>query len=117
MNDLVALRARLDEDERLARLALDEAQQRTDRETRYPYPERLATSMLDARFGPARVLREVEAKRAILARYEDCVAHMQDPEYQQGTAMDQVLEYEEFVLPNLGAEYDRGSDTARPQAD
>ena len=64
------LAARLDEDERLARQALDEAG--TERETRYPYPDRLATCMHDGRHSPARVLREVEAKRRILERHRGC---------------------------------------------
>jgi hypothetical protein len=63
------LRARLDEDDRLARSALAETPVESGRETRYPYPERLATCMHNGRHGPARVLREVEAKRAILAAW------------------------------------------------
>lgn len=70
------LSARLDEDERLARQALEETG--TERETRYPYPDRLATCMHDARHSPARVLREVAAKRAILAE------HRIDPELLPG---------------------------------
>lgn len=54
---------------------------------------------------PARVLREVAGKRAILARYEDCLARMEDPEYPAGVARDQAREYEDFVLPNLAAVY------------
>jgi alkanesulfonate monooxygenase SsuD/methylene tetrahydromethanopterin reductase-like flavin-dependent oxidoreductase (luciferase family) len=54
-----------------------------------------------ARHDPARVLREVAAKRAILARYEDCLARMEDPDYSHVTARDQAREYEDFVLPNL----------------
>lgn len=69
MSDLAAfLAARLDEDERLARQALEETG--TVRETRYPYPDRLATCMHDGRHSPARVLREVGAKCAILAEHE-----------------------------------------------
>ena len=56
-----------------------------------------------ARHDPARVLREVEAGRRILARYEDCLARMEDPDYPQGVAADQAREYEDFVLPNLAA--------------
>ena len=52
-----------------------------------------------------RVLREVEAKRAILARYEDCLARLEDDDYPAGTARDQAREYEDFVLPNLAAAY------------
>ena len=54
---------------------------------------------------PARVLREVEAGRAILARYEDCLARMEDPDYPAGVARDQAREYEDFVIPNLIAVY------------
>jgi Family of unknown function (DUF6221) len=54
-----------------------------------------------ARHDPARALREVEAGRRILARYKDCLARMEDPDYPQGVARDQAREYEDFVLPNL----------------
>jgi Family of unknown function (DUF6221) len=63
------LAARLDEDERLARQALDEPAPEDGRDIRYPYPGRLARAMHDARHGPARVLREVAARRAILAEH------------------------------------------------
>jgi uncharacterized protein DUF6221 len=56
-----------------------------------------------ARHDPARVLREVEAKRAILARYEDCLIRMEDPEYPNAVARDQAREYEDFVLPDLAS--------------
>ena len=56
-------------------------------------------------YDPARVLREVEARRAILARYEDCLTRMEDPDYSAVTARDQAREYEDFVLPNLAAVY------------
>ena len=59
---------------------------------------------------PARVLREVEAKRRILARYEDCLARMEDPAYPQSVAADQAREYEDFVLPNLAAVYSDHAD-------
>ena len=52
---------------------------------------------------PARALREVEAGRRILARYADCLARMEDPDYPAGVARDQAREYEDFVLPNLAA--------------
>jgi len=50
---------------------------------------------------PARMLREVEAGRRILARYEDCLLRMEDPAYPHAVARDQAREYEDFVLPNL----------------
>jgi hypothetical protein len=53
-----------------------------------------------ARHDPGRALREVAADRAILARYEDCLARMEDPEYPAGVARDQAREYEDFVIPN-----------------
>ena len=54
-----------------------------------------------ARHDPARVLRHVEGSRRILARYQDCLARMEDPDYPQAVARDQAREYEDFVLPNL----------------
>jgi hypothetical protein len=54
---------------------------------------------------PARVLRSVQATRRILARYEDCLIRMEDPDYPAGVARDQAREYEDFVLPNLAAEF------------
>jgi hypothetical protein len=59
-----------------------------------------------ARYDPARVLRRIEAGRRILARYEDCLARMEDPAYPNAVARDQAREYEDFVLPNLAAEWD-----------
>lgn len=56
-------------------------------------------------YDPARVLREVEAKRNILARYEDCVARQEDQDYPYASAAEQAREYEDFVLPNLAASY------------
>ncbi len=52
---------------------------------------------------PARLLREAGAGRRILARYEDCLARMEDDDYPAGVARDQAREYEDFVLPNLAA--------------
>ena len=67
-----------------------------------------------ARHDPARVLREVEAKRMILARYEDCLARMEDPDYSAVTARGQAIEYQDFVLPNLAAVYS-GHPDYRPE--
>ena len=53
-----------------------------------------------------RLQREVEAKRAILARYQDCLARMEDPDYPAGVARDQAREYEDFVIPNLITAWD-----------
>jgi hypothetical protein len=50
-----------------------------------------------------RMLREVEAARAILARYEDCLARMEDPAYSGVAEYVQIREYEDFILPNLAA--------------
>lgn len=67
-NDLIAfLNARLNEVERLARDALEEPD--APRETWYPYPDRLARCLYDARHDPARVLRDVEADRRLLAEW------------------------------------------------
>src|SRR5262245_17316529 len=66
MNDLVAfLRARLDEDEATARQAMTALESGWPDYQTYDGPDLdAATDYLD-RFPPARVLREVEAKRAI----------------------------------------------------
>lgn len=62
----------------------------------------------------ARLAREIEGKRRILARYADCLARMEDDEYPAGVAQDQAREYEDFVLPALAAgwadhsDYDEG---------
>lgn len=58
-----------------------------------------------ARHDPARVLRDVEAGRHILARYEDCLVRQDDDSYPTATAREQAREYEDFVLPNLAAKY------------
>ena len=65
MDDLAAfLTARLDEDEARARAALEEWH---DEGTRHEWEDLPDASFAHARsFDPARVLREVEAKRAIL---------------------------------------------------
>jgi hypothetical protein len=67
-----------------------------------------------ARHDPARALREVAAGRRILARYMDCLARMEDPDYPQAVARDQAREYEDFVLPNLAAVWD-GHPDYRPE--
>jgi hypothetical protein len=57
-----------------------------------------------ARHDPARVLRAVEAKRRIVARYEDCMARMEDDDYPTAEAADQAREYENWTLPALASE-------------
>jgi Family of unknown function (DUF6221) len=52
--------------------------------------------------GPG-ALGMIAAIRAILFRYADCLARMEDPDYPAGVAKDQAREYEDFVLPNLAA--------------
>jgi hypothetical protein len=54
---------------------------------------------------PERLLRRVEAVRNILARYGGCLVRMEDPDYSHAVARDQAREYEDFVLPNLAAEW------------
>lgn len=58
-----------------------------------------------ARHDPARVLREVEGKRQIIARYQDAVARTSDFDHSTAVAELQVREYEDFVLPGLLAAY------------
>ena len=94
--DLVAfLKARLDEDEAAANAAWG-----VEWDWRYiaqPFGERpsIAHTVHIARHDPARVLREVEAKRAMIARYERAAAlpasvvsftHGQDDGYAQACA-------------------------------
>ena len=67
MDDLTAfLNARLDEDEAAAKAAADETAAGW-----FTGTVPLASAAFIARHDPARVLREVEAKRAILARYAE----------------------------------------------
>jgi hypothetical protein len=108
------LAARLDEDEEIAKRA---------KRNGYPVnsgplngwwvkpgynvaePITLAAGTYAACHGPDRTLREIEGIRSILARYEDCLARMDDPAYPQAVARDQAREYEDFVLPPLAAVY------------
>ena len=102
MDDLIAfLAARLGEDEALAKRGEEVfATGWPDYQT-FDSPELDDACKYLDRFGPARVLREVEAGRRILARYQDCLARMEDPDYPHAVARDQAREYEDFVLPNL----------------
>jgi hypothetical protein len=93
MSNLVEwLRQQLDQDERIVR---DDAQARVW----------LASSSLVVEFSPARVLREVQAKRRILDRYNDCLVRLDDPDYSTPNAAEQLREYEDFVLPALALPY------------
>ena len=125
MSDIAAfLSARLDEDEALARQAAQVAGPDWTWKTEVPEGWDAPTDyvispagalLLDtmggiegeaphvARHDPARVLREVEAKRNILARYEDCLTRQEDQDYPYAPAAEQAREYEDFVLPNLVA--------------
>jgi hypothetical protein len=103
IDDLIAFaRARLDEDEAVAKAAHLRAGDHWNDGEDILFPEVLAVI---ARHDPARTLREVEAGRRILARYEDCLVRMEDPGYPHAVARDQAREYEDFVLPNLIASW------------
>jgi hypothetical protein len=54
---------------------------------------------------PERVLRQVQAHRAILDRYADALARGDDPEYSMPEAWTQAREYEDFVIPALVSIY------------
>jgi len=117
------LSARLDEDEAAAKAAASVAGPDWHHDHFWPEDGSSATTMIFSAAGspladtlhrddeemapfitrhdPARVLREIEAGRRILARYRDCLTRMEDPDYPQGVARDQAREYEDFVLPNL----------------
>ncbi len=58
-----------------------------------------------ARHDPARVLRDVEATRRILARYEDAISRQSEPDYSRSDALAQAAEYEDWVLPLLAASW------------
>lgn len=80
-NDLITfLRARLDEDERLAkeceRLGVAEPGGALYEYVQTPFNEHAAARELADHFGPARVLAEVAAKRGIIDRYEHYRAHV-----------------------------------------
>ena len=57
------------------------------------------------RFGSARALAEVDAKRNVLDRYADAQARQTDPEYSWSDADVQVSEYEDWILPALALPY------------
>ncbi|HEY1668517.1 MAG TPA: DUF6221 family protein [Trebonia sp.] len=63
-----------------------------------------------ARHDPARVLREIEAKRAILARYEDCLDRMENLEFSAMAAREGLAEYEDSVLPNMAGAWSDHAD-------
>jgi len=54
---------------------------------------------------PARVIADVAAKRAILDRYDDARSRAEDDEYPTIEALQQIREYEDFVIPNLAVAY------------
>jgi len=58
-----------------------------------------------ARWDPARVLAEVDAKRRIIDRYEDAVARQSDDDYSLIAADVQAEEYRDWVLPLLALPY------------
>lgn len=99
--------ARLDEDEAAARDAYYEGQRWiTEEEGVYRYPDDELVHMADrkagarhiARWDPARVLREVEADRKILAEYTAVLKLI------ELTGSDKsVLRYREFVLQHRAA--------------
>jgi hypothetical protein len=121
MDDLVTwLRAQLDDDERVARAADSGRWLPEDKGITFEYRaddfhdgEAQARLVADtranqwhiARWDPARVLAEVDAKRRILDRYEDALARQQDPEHSQVAAHVQVEEYEDWILPSLALPY------------
>lgn len=104
MNELVAfLRARLEDDEERAFAA---RAQWDDEDARQEWNDLPEASFAHARnLDPARVLREVEAKRRILDRYEDAVVRREDPDHSQLAAQVQIQEYADWVIPLLAVPY------------
>jgi hypothetical protein len=102
MSDLVAfLKARLDEDEQTARAGDDACWHIDYCDDEGPgYHER---------FDPARMLREIEADRKLIERYDACVKKYNEYE---GTIpcgnddlSESIWEYEEYVLPLRAARF------------
>lgn len=92
----VFLSARMDEREAGARLVLAFTARSRSRG--------ISSTLWDEQDDDARMeLREAEAVRGILARYEDCLVRQVDRNYSEAAAYDQAREYEDFVLPNLAA--------------
>lgn len=128
MTDLITwLRAQLDTDERMAREATPGRWHWIDpggsarsalvagdmtpagwrvvlRAAGEVYPSAADAAHIEAN-APARALRQVQAHRAILERYEDCLARLHDPEHSTVEAAGQLREYEDFVLPALASIY------------
>src|ERR1039457_110053 len=101
MSDLTAfLNARIDEAEEAEKVSLAGSGPWT-----LPQCHRDDDVRHIVRHDPVRVLREVEAKQNILARYEDCLTRQEDQDYPYAPAAEQAREYEDFVLPNLAASY------------
>jgi hypothetical protein len=67
--------------------------------------ESMADAEHIARWDPARALAEVEAKRAILDRYEDAVSRQSERDYSTTDALTQAEEYEDWVIPALVQPY------------
>jgi hypothetical protein len=123
VTDLVAfLRARLDEDEAAAKAAEENSfapwaivnpgevvyfEDRGDEGKPYIVAECDGVEEAEhiARHDPARVLREVEAKRRIVDRYEDAVTRQDDPAHSRIAAFHEVAEYDDWVLPLLALPY------------
>lgn len=123
MDDLITwLRAQLDDDERVAHECLQAPADRLGVQLgTYRWEARedgvwcrnylVAPRVSDedgahiARWDPARVLAEVEAKRRIIERYEDCLARQEDPDYSSIAAHGQAAEYEDWVIPALAQPY------------
>jgi hypothetical protein len=90
------LRARLDEDEQVARAV------EPDTDVDVPYTSQAAQAAQYAflkRFGPARVLAEVDAKRRLIAKYEHYDASARYPDSEGGMAMGLEAAVEFAALP------------------
>jgi hypothetical protein len=120
MDDLVQwLRVQLDEDERIARAATAGPWSRMGQRVLDPSPpsDRLGVGMAVghaaasadfnetadhiAVWDPARVLREIDAKRQLLDRYEELRAASKE----QGLIGDVTEEYQDFLLRLLALPY------------
>lgn len=101
MGDLARwLGEQLDEDERLARAADPELNNLTGC-IEIEYPEIKADELHALRHSPTRVLREIDAKRQLLARYEELRAASKE----RGLIGDVTEEYQDFLLRVIAMPY------------
>lgn len=102
MDDLVRwLRAQLDEDERIAWDACGPGNRWEVADSGASVSQEDRDAAHIARHDPARVLREIDAKRRLLARYEELLTASK----KEGLIGDVTEEYQDFLLRLLALPY------------